>query len=242
MKKKNKQKYSSLRCQLRSKGKKLETHTPLLSSLSKHQTTSKNNQAHISPSLANHVSIGNPLYTNKPYLAVGVGGSTPQSASNNAWFRNGPQAIDFSLKGATATPNLINIRPCLINVGFTGATSAPRLINIGPRLIQVSTTGAFADPRLFNIEPTLIKIKATGIQLTPRQFNIAPSLIEASPGITIKDDNIRVPKTERWGAPVLDFSGKGVTVKAGDRLPAKKDLPTPPTIPKFDKNGLKYQS
>ena len=139
----------------------------------------------------------------------------------------------------SASPNLINIRPCLINVGFTGAGSSPRLINITPRLIQVSTTGAAVEPKLFNIQPTLIKVKATGVQLTPRQFNIAPSLIEASP--RIKDDNIRVPKTERWGAPVLDFSGKGVTVKAGDRLPAKKDLPTPPTIPKFNKNALKYQ-
>ena len=72
-------------------------------------------------------------------------------------------------------------------------------------------------------------------------FNIAPSLIEASPGITIKDDNLLVPKTERWGAPVLDFSGKGVTVNAGDRMPARKDLPTPPNIPKFNKNALKYQ-
>lgn len=141
----------------------------------------------------------------------------------------------------SASPNLINIRPCLISVGFAGAGSNPRLINITPRLIQVTTAGAAADPKLFNIQPTLIKVKATGVQLSPRQFNIAPSLIEASPGITIKDDNIRVPKTERWGAPVLDFSGRGVTVKAGDRLPAKKDLPTPPTIPKFNKNGLKYQ-
>lgn len=194
-------------------------------------------QAHISPSLANHVSIGNPIYTNRAYLA----GGTSQSASSNAWFRNSPQAIDFSLKGAATGPNLINIRPCLINVGFTGASASPRLISVNPRLIQVSTTGATASPKLFNIAPTLIKVKATGIQLTPRQFNIAPSLIEASPGITIKDDNLRVPKTERWGAPVLSFSGRGVTVNAGDRLPSKDKLPTPPTIPKFNKNALKYQ-
>jgi len=194
-------------------------------------------QAHISPSLASHVSIGNPIYTNRPYLA----GGSSQSASRNAWFRNSPQAFDFSLKGAATGPNLINIRPCLINVGVTGASTSPRLMSFTPRLIQVSTTGASANPKLFNIQPTLVKIKATGVQLTPRQFNIAPSLIEASPRITIKDDNLPVPKTERWGAPVLDFSGKGITVKAGDRLPAKDKLPTPPTIPKFNKNALKYQ-
>ena len=201
------------------------------------QKKQKKRQNHISPSLASHVSIENPLYTNKPYLA----GGTNQTPSRNAWFRNGPQALDITAKGFQVAPNLINIRPCLINVGVTGASAAPRLINIVPRLIQVSTTGAFADPKLFNIQPTLIKIKATGIQLTPRQFNIAPSLIEASPGITIKDDNIPVPKTERFGAPVLDFSGKGATVNAGERMPARKDLPTPPTIPKFNKNALKYQ-
>jgi hypothetical protein len=136
--------------------------------------------------------------------------------------------------------NKANFSPCLVALSANAISFAPRLISIGPKLIAISTTGAHFDAKLMNIQPTLIKVKATGFQLTPRQFNVNPSLIEVSPTITIKNDRLRVPKTERWGAPVLDFSGKGVTILKGEPMPRKSELPPLPRVPKFNPNALKY--
>jgi hypothetical protein len=80
----------------------------------------------------------------------------------------------------------------------------------------------------------------TGFQFTPRNFRVAPSLIEVSPTITIRNDRLRVPRTERWGAPVFDWSGRGVTINKGEPMPRKSELPPLPRIPKFNPNALKY--
>ena len=166
------------------------------------------------------------------------------STTNNAWFRNEPAFYRKDIKGFTLTPNWLNFRPCLINIGATGASVSPRFLSVSPRLITVSAKGASWDPKFMKVEPAVIRVKATGLQFQPRMFNVAPSLVEVSPTITIKDDKIRVPKTERWGAPVLDFSGKGKTVdwtKGKTPLPTKAEMPALPKIPKFNKNANKYQ-
>lgn len=196
---------------------------------------------HISPTLQQHISLGNPIYSDQRLQA----NNRTQAVTNNAWWRNEPAFYRKGINALSVSPSWANFRPCLINIGATGASASPRFLSVNPRLIAVSAKGASWDPKFMKVEPTLIRVKATGLQFQPRMFNIAPSLVEVSPTLTIKDDNIRVPKTERWGAPVLDFSGKGKTV---DWTKGKTPIPKPselkalqPKIPKFNKNALKYQ-
>ena len=190
---------------------------------------------HISPSLANHISIANPIFTDKEILAKA------NTKDNKAvHFRNDPLVWNRQKRWISVSLNKANFSPCLVSLSANAISIAPRLISIGPKLITVSTTGAHFDAKLINIQPTLIKVKATGFQLTPRQFQVNPSLIEVSPTITIKNDRLKVPKTERWGAPVLDWSGKGVTIIKGEPMPRKSELPPLPRVPKFNPNALKY--
>ena len=196
--------------------------------------------SHISPTLANHVSIANPIYTDRTLVATGA----KQSAINNAVWNYQPSFATRSVNIAQAAANLVQFRPCLITVSVTGASVSPRLINITPRAIQVSVKGVSTEPKLIKIDPAVIRIKPIGFILQPRLINVSPVVIEASPTITVKNDNIRVPKTEKWGAPVFDFSGKGATVdwtKGKTPLPRKDQLPPLPKVPKFNKNALKYQ-
>lgn len=202
---------------------------------------------HVSPTLEAHIGLGNPVYTDQSLAALATAtapSGTKQAVSNNAWWRNEPVVYRKGISGLTVTPHWFNFRPCLINIGATGASASPRFLSVSPRLITVSAKGASWDPKFMKVEPAVIRVKATGLQFQPRMFNVAPSLVEVSPTITIKDDNIRVPKTERWGAPVLDFSGRGKTVdwtKGKTPLPTKAEMPALPKIPKFNKNALKYQ-
>jgi len=190
---------------------------------------------HVSPSLANHISIANPVYTDQKIVAKG---ST--ATNTGVHFNNNPLVWNRQKRWMSASLNMANFSPCLVSLSATAISIAPRLISITPRLITVSTTGAHFDAKLMSIQPTLIKVKATGFQLTPRQFNVNPSLIEVSPAITIKNDRLRVPKTERWGAPVLNWSGKGVTILKGEPMPRKSELPPLPRVPLFNPNALKY--
>lgn len=201
----------------------------------------------MSPTLEAHIGLGNPVYTDQRLAALATAtapSGTAQAANNNAWFRNEPFVYRKAIAALSVAPNWLNFRPCLINIGAAGATANPRFLSVSPRIITVSAKGASWDPKFMKVEPALIRVKATGIQFQPRMFNVAPSLVEVSPTITIKDDNIRVPRTERWGAPVLDFSGRGKTVdwtKGKTPLPTKAEMPELPKIPKFNKNALKYQ-
>jgi hypothetical protein len=195
---------------------------------------------HISPTLANHVSIANPFYTDRTMGAT----NGKQNPTNNAVWNYQPTFANRGFTWASLSANLVQFRPCLITVSVTGAQASPRLINITPRVIQVSVKGASVEPRLIKIDPAVIRIKPIGFILQPRLINVAPVVIEASPTITVKDDKVRVPKTEKWGAPVFDFSGKGATVdwtNGKTPLPRKDQLPPLPKVPKFNKNALKYQ-
>jgi len=194
---------------------------------------------HVSPSLANHISITNPIFTDKKTAVFGSS-SEPLRDNKGVHFGNNPLVWSRQKRLISVYINKANFSPCLVALSANAISFAPRLISIGPKLIAISTTGAHFDAKLMNIQPTLIKVKATGFQLTPRQFNVNPSLIEVSPTITIKNDRLRVPKTERWGAPVLDFSGKGVTILKGEPMPRKSELPPLPRVPKFNPNALKY--
>ena len=189
---------------------------------------------HVSPSLANHITIANPVFTDKALAANGA------SDNKAIHFKNDPQVWNRQKRWIGVSLNKANFSPCLVSLSANGFSVAPRLLSITPKLISVSTTGAHFDAKLMNIQPTLIKVKATGLQFTPRQFQVNPSLIEVSPTITIKDDRIKVWKTERWGAPVLDWSGKGVTINKGEPMPRKSELPPLPRVPKFNPNALKY--
>lgn len=196
---------------------------------------------HISPTLANHVTIANPIYTDRGLIA---NGGTKQSATNNPVWNYQPSFATRGVNIAQVSANLVQFRPCLITVSVTGAQASPRLINITPRAIQVSVKGASVEPRLIKIDPAVIRIKPIGFILQPRLINVSPVVIEASPTITVKDDKVKVPKTEKWGAPIFDFSGKGATVdwtNGKTPLPRKDQLPPLPKVPKFNKNALKYQ-
>ena len=75
--------------------------------------------------------------------------------------------------------------------------------------------------------------------LQQRLINVNPSVIEVSPTLTIKDDKVRVPKTEKWGGAMLDFSGTGKTIdwtNGKTPLPKPSEMPKPATVPKFNKN------
>lgn len=193
---------------------------------------------HISPTLASHVSINNPFYTDRVLGATGA-----KQTSSPIWNYQ-PTFYNRGARFVELAANIVQFRPCLITVSATGASVAPRLINITPRLIQVSVKGASVEPRLIKIDPAVIRIKPIGFILQPRLINVAPVVIEASPTITVKDDKVKVPKTEKWGAPIFDFSGKGATVdwtNGKTKLPSKDQLPPLPKVPKFNKNALKYQ-
>ena len=187
----------------------------------------------MSPALANHINIGNPIYTDQKSSVLSSGNKAAQFSNQPLAWDRGKTWISTSLTG-------IQFRPCLITVSATGAGFSPRLVNINPRIIQISSTGAEYSPKLLTVQPALIKMKATGLQFTPRNFQVNPSLIEVSPTITLKDDRIYVPKTERWGAPVFDWSGKGYTVAKGEPFPKPSELPPLPRVPKYNPNALKY--
>jgi hypothetical protein len=113
---------------------------------------------HISPTLANHVSIANPIYSDRVMAATG----SAQSGTNNAVWNYAPSFASRSSTWLAASANLVQFRPCLINVAATGASVSPRLINITPRAIQVSVKGASVEPRLIKIDPAVIRIKPIG--------------------------------------------------------------------------------
>lgn len=124
----------------------------------------KTHIAHVSPALANAISI-----------------SAPQ------WFNNGPNIYTRSRQWISISPRFINISPCLWNLGATGISITPNLVNISPRVINVNARGMDLSPVMLDIKSRFLEVAPTGMNYNAPTTHVivAPRLIQWSPGIRL---------------------------------------------------------
>ena len=60
--------------------------------------------------------------------------------------------------------NKIQYRPCIVSESYTAASASAELVRIRPEGVGISATGAEFAPRLLDVSPVLIKIQAVGAQ------------------------------------------------------------------------------